>query len=115
TPLPSWSHTAHPVPFGVTFWTNAAPLFPGGQPWPPSVNVAVAVNPDKPPVAVRVNVIPASWAETMKSVLRIFPELSATVDNTCGPSLFGFSTNVSVTVSPAAQPDPVTVTVDPGA
>ena len=78
-----------------------------------SINVVCAWETE--PTAVRVNFTLRSWESVTNELSEIFPLASAvTVKGPC-VSMRGDSTSVRVTVSPGCQPEPVMVTVVPGA
>ncbi len=81
-----------------------------------SVNVACAVRPEACPVAVSVNLTPTSVSSTPYWWLKIRPLASATVVRVLSGWMGGStcSWNRRLTVSPGAQPAPVTVIVSPG-
>src|SRR5438128_7203861 len=86
-------------------------MFVGGA----SVNVVSAVRPEGSPVAVSVNATPRSKTSTMKSAFMKSPFASATAVSWRGGSTAGSSYRTKLTVSPGSQPEPVMVTVWPGA
>jgi hypothetical protein len=81
----------------------------------PSVKVVCARNPLACPTAVTTNRTPTSYACGAKSVFVKFPLPSAVAMSSVSESRNGSMCSVSFTDSPACHPDPVIVTVCPGA
>src|SRR5262249_10331531 len=81
----------------------------------PSVNVVCAINPDVSPVAVSVKVVPRSPESGENIALIKLPSASATEERVRLGSTSGSSCRTSDTVSPGIQPEPVMITISPGA
>jgi hypothetical protein len=81
----------------------------------PSVNVVCAWNPEVWPVAVSVNVMEMSCESGENWLFVILPLASAVAYKSGWVSSSGDSTKFRVTVSPGRHPDPVMVTIVPGA